>query len=133
MTLVNVFSEEYDEQVNYEDFLTLVERHGGDFGGHEFKFQQTASDQMRSGGLTTEHRELIAKVKNAFKQANGGIVGVEQAFRKFGSGGVSINFDQFLVALSRVDASLSMEEIKEFFALVQGNANKRSRGKIDSI
>ena len=33
-----MFSSEYDEIVNYEDFLALLERHGGDFGGHEFKF-----------------------------------------------------------------------------------------------
>ena len=75
--MVNAFSEEYEDHINYEDFLSLVERHGGDYGGHEFKFQQAASDHMRSGGLTQENRELITRVKNSLRQASGGIVGVE--------------------------------------------------------
>lgn len=41
--LVNAFSEEYDDNINYEDFLALVDRYGGEYGGHEFKFQQAAS------------------------------------------------------------------------------------------
>ena len=41
---------------------------------------------------------------------------------------MSINFDQFLVALSRVDVSLTLDEIKDFFSIVQGN-QKRSKGK----
>jgi Ca2+-binding EF-hand superfamily protein len=128
--IVNAVAEEFEENINYEEFLAMVDRHGGEFGGHEFKFQQTASERnMSRGGVTQEHRELVGRVKQALSQAIGGIVGVEQAMRKFGqNGGVSINFDQFLVALSRVDASLTLEEIKEFFGLVQGNQSK-AKGK----
>jgi len=53
---------------------------------------------------------------------------VEQSLRKFGSqGGVSITQDELLIALSRVDAAVTLEEIKEFYSVVQGNS--RSPGK----
>ena len=81
------------------------------------------------GAISQDHRETIQRVKQAMSQASGGIVGVEQALRKHGAnGGVTINFDQFLVALSRVEASLTLDEIKDFFSLVQGN-QKRQKGK----
>lgn len=68
------------------------------------------------------------RVKQALSQASGGLVGVEQALRKHGAnGGVTINFDQFLVALSRVDASLTLDDIKEFFALVGGSRHSKGR------
>jgi len=38
MHLVNSFTAEYDDFVSYNDFLGLVDRHGGEFGGNEFKF-----------------------------------------------------------------------------------------------
>ena len=63
MQLVNAFSADYDKNVNYDDFLTMVDRHGGDFGGHEFKFHQTASEKIsdirRGGGINAENREFI--------------------------------------------------------------------------
>lgn len=81
MQLVNAFSEEYEDNVNYDDFLTMVDRHGGDYGGHEFKFHQTANDKIsemrRGGGITTDNRELIGKIQQVLNQATGGIVGVE--------------------------------------------------------
>lgn len=60
MTLVNVFSQDSDENICYEDFLSLVEKHGGEYGGHEFKFQQTASDKATTkGGVSREIMETI--------------------------------------------------------------------------
>ena len=40
MSLVNAISSEYDQLVNYEDFLNLVDRYGNDYAGNEFKFQE---------------------------------------------------------------------------------------------
>jgi hypothetical protein len=81
MQLVNAFSEEFEDTVNYDDFLTMVDRHGGDFGGHEFKFHQTASDKIsemrRGGGVSADNREFIGRIQQALSQATGGIVGVE--------------------------------------------------------
>ena len=52
------------------------------------------------------------------------MTGVEQSLRKFGSqGGVSITQDELLIALSRVDAAVTLEEIKEFFSIVQGSSS----------
>ena len=63
---MGAFSSEFDEFVNYEEFLALVDRHGGDFGGNEFKFQQMNSEKMasiRHGQISTESRRLIDRVK----------------------------------------------------------------------
>jgi hypothetical protein len=48
--------------------------------------------EMRRGGIASDSKELINKVKQTLNQAIGGMVGVEQALRKAGSqGGVVIN------------------------------------------
>ena len=126
MHLVSAFTEDQDE-INYEEFMALVERHGGDFGGHDFKFQQAASDRMSGrGGLSHDSRELITRVKQAVNQASGGMVGLEQALRKnSANGGVAVQFDQFLVALSRTNVSLTLDDIKDFFALLQGRKGRQ--------
>lgn len=38
-----------------------------------------------------------------------------------GSGGVTITQDDMLIALSRVNASLTLDDIKEFFVAINGN------------
>lgn len=95
MALVNAFAEDSEEGIGYEDMLAMVEKHGGEFAGHEFKFQQTASEKGTvKGGISQDNRETIFRVKQALSQATGGLVGVEQALRKNGAnGGVTINFD----------------------------------------
>lgn len=45
MQLVSSFTAEYDQYVNYNDFLALVERHGGNYGGNEFKSQQMSAEK----------------------------------------------------------------------------------------
>ena len=123
MSLVNAISSEYDQLVNYEDFLNLVYRYGNDYAGNEFKFQQMSAGKMneaRQGtGITPENRVLISKLKQNLQQCNVGMTGVEPSLRKFGSqGGVSITQDELLIALSRVDAAVTLEEIKEFYSIV---------------
>jgi hypothetical protein len=75
MQLVNAITEEYAENVNYEEFITMVERFGGDFGGNEFKFQSI--EHPTKNAISQDDRNLVFRVKHALSQASGGLVGVE--------------------------------------------------------
>ena len=54
-------------------------------------------------------------------QASGGIGALESALRKIGSnGGLTVTQDDLIIALSKVDAQLNLEDIKDFFRMVRG-------------
>lgn len=126
MQLVTAFTEaDGDQDVKYEEFLHLISRNG-EVDGLENHFRQMSAektDLMTYGARPSERsmRDTIEKVKIGVGQANGGIMGVEQALRKVGSnGGQVISMDDLIIGLSRVNARLSLDEIKEFFKIAKG-------------
>ena len=60
-------------------------------------------------------------------QARGGLPAFEAAMKKLGgSGGVTVSQDELMLALSRVNASVNLEDIREFYRAVGGET--RSHG-----
>ena len=50
--------------------------------------------EIRRGAISSDSRDFITKVKQTLNQATGGMLGIEQALRKYGShGGVAISQD----------------------------------------
>ena len=116
MQLINLFA--VDDFVNYDDFLRMVDRYG-ELGNAEFKIEQ------KSQGFQNQddegRRDAIEKVRNSCTQAAGGLAGVEQALRKFGGkGGDTVSHEELLIALSHVNAVLTLDEVKDFFNVVRG-------------
>jgi hypothetical protein len=60
-------------------------------------------------------------------QANGGIQGVDQTLRKVGGrGGEMVSQEELLLALNRANATLSLDEIKEFFQHVANASGSKN-------
>ena len=68
------------------------------------------------GGRSSERglRDTIERVKQSLCQASGGLNGFEQALRKFGQGD-NISQEDLILAMSRVNADVGLEDIKYFF------------------
>lgn len=120
MKLLQTFASQYDDLVNYEDFLTLADRQGVTQGGLDGQSQRT----NHLGGRTSERsmRNVIERVKHSIVQARGGMQAFEATMRKLGgSGGLTISQEDMLIALSRVNAQLTLDDIREFFNAINGN------------
>ena len=79
MQLLIAFSNEYEQQVNYEDFLRLIERQGEVPHSMEQKNLQMELEKASAGGRPSERgmRETIERVKLSINQATGGVNGFE--------------------------------------------------------
>jgi len=130
MHVLTAFSEaDGDQGVRYEDFLHLVQKNG-EVDGLENQFRQMSASKTDpfAGGRASERqlREQIERIKVGVGQGTGGVMGFEQALRKIGSnGGVTVSQEDIIIALSKVDAQLSLDEIKAFYKVVRGNSGQR--------
>ena len=78
------------------------------------------------GGRSSERsqRDVVERVKLSLNQARGGLQNFEATLRKLGAnGGELVSIDDVTIALSRVNAQLSLDDIKEFFRAVAGDAS----------
>lgn len=133
MQLVTAFTETVDEDtgVKYEEFLHIISRNG-EVDGLEQQYRTASQDKIdgMSNGRPSEKgmREAIEKVKQEVGQASGGLIGLEQALRRVGAaGGNTVTQDDLIIALSRIDAQLSLDDVKEFFSAVKGSKERCSQ------
>ena len=62
---------------------------------------------------------LLEKIRQQVLQATGGLTGIEQSLRKLGArGGELVSQEELLLALCRSNATLSIDEVKDFFSYV---------------
>lgn len=81
----------------------------------------------QSRGSEKSQRNLIEKVKGGLGGLSGGMTAVEQSLRKFTSPGTqNVSQDDLIIGLSRVGAKLTLDEIKEFFALCRNGEKARA-------
>ena len=65
--------------------------------------------------------DIIERVKQSVVQARGGLQAFEAALRKLGTnGGLYVSCDDLTIALSRLNALLSLEDAREFFCVIAG-------------
>ena len=131
MKLLSTFASEHEDLVNYEDFFSLVERQG-QIGGLEYQNQQMSLGKQSQGGLGARssernQRDVIERVKQSLSQARGGVGAFEATLRKLGgNGGLVVSQDDLTIALSRVNAALSLDDIRDFYRAVNGDTTSRS-------
>ena len=79
MQFLIAFSNEYEQQVNYEDFVRLIERQGEVPHGMEQKNIQMELEKATAGLRPSERgmRETIERVKLSLNLATGGVNGFE--------------------------------------------------------
>ena len=64
-------------------------------------------------------RDSIEKIKAGVSQAVGGMMGMEQSLRKISTtGGATVSQDELIIALSKIGAQMTLDEIKDFFKVV---------------
>ena len=67
---------------------------------------------------------MVERVKISLSQARGGIQAFEATLRKLGgNGGEFVSQDDLTIALSRVNAQLTLDDIRDFYRAVGGAAS----------
>ena len=69
-------------------------------------------------------RDVVERVKDSLSQARGGIPAFEATLRKLGgNGGELVSQDDLTIALSRINAQLTLDDIREFYRAVGGDTS----------
>ena len=73
-------------------------------------------------------RDAIERVRHSLEQSRGGLHAFEATLRKLGgSGGMMVSQDDLTIALSRLNAALTLEDIREFYRAVGGEGRNESQ------
>ena len=82
-------------------------------------YNQEFHTPIRPGSTKSSGGNLVDKVRQQISQGSGGLGGFEQSMKKLGSkGGESVNREELLLAFSRNNATLNLDEVRDFFSIV---------------
>lgn len=105
LQFVNLFA--FEEVVSYDEFLKLLYRED----------QQDLVEGTRGellGRLKPREREVADKVRAALRGQP-----IEEVLRRLSSGGKDIEEDDLIIAVSRLNANMYLNDLKEFIGVVK--------------